>query len=72
MRTTTTGEETDRDVIRWRRDQLVHAGFQLPLAGLIAKDRRYDLHALIVLVEQGCQPELAAQILAPLESESAA
>jgi hypothetical protein len=72
MRTTTTGEQTDRDVIDWRRDQLVHTGFPLPLAGLIAKDRRYDLHALIELVEQGCQPELAARILAPLESESAA
>jgi hypothetical protein len=72
MRTKTTGEQTDRNVIRWRRDQLVHAGFALPVAGRIAKDPRYDLHALIELVEHGCQPELAARILAPLESESAA
>jgi hypothetical protein len=71
MRTTTT-EYTDLDATPWRHDQLVHTGFPLPLAGLIAKDRRYDLHALIELVEQGCQPELAARILAPLESESAA
>jgi hypothetical protein len=72
MGTTTTGEQTDRDVISWRRDQLAHTGFPLPLSGLIAKDQRYDLHALIGLVERGCEPELAARILAPLETESAA
>jgi hypothetical protein len=72
MRTKTTGEQTERDVTRWRRDQLVHSGFALPMAGRIAKDRRYDLHALIELVEQGCPPELAARIFEPLESESAA
>jgi hypothetical protein len=72
MRTTTTNEQTELDVMRWRRDQLVRTGFPLPLAGLIAKDRRYDLHDLIELVEHGCPPELAARILAPFESENAA
>jgi hypothetical protein len=28
-----------------------------------------DLHALIELIERGCPPELAARILAPLETE---
>ena len=71
MRTTTTTERAD-DVVRWRREQLVNTGFALPMAADIAKDSRYDLHMLIELVEQGCKPELAARILAPLEGESAA
>jgi hypothetical protein len=65
---------TDRaqDVVRWRRDQLVGSGFPVPLAARVAKDARYDLHALIELVERGCPPELAVRILAPLDGELAA
>lgn len=59
-------------VTSWRRDRLVEAGFALPLASRLARDRRHDLHALIELVEQGCPPELALRILAPLETETAA
>ena len=33
-------------------------------------DPRYDLHVLIDLVKRGCQPDLAARILAPLYDES--
>jgi hypothetical protein len=51
----------------WRQAQLVSAGFPSPLAGQLAEARRYDLHALIELVERGCAPELATRILAPLE-----
>jgi hypothetical protein len=50
----------------------VEAGFSLPRATRVARDRRYDLHALIGLVEQGCPPELALRILAPVEEGSAA
>ena len=59
-------------VTSWRRDRLVEAGFALPLASRLARDRRYDLHALIELVEHGCPPGLALRILAPLEEETAA
>ena len=59
-------------VTSWRRDRLVEAGFALPLASRLACDLRYDLHALIGLVEQGCPPELALRILAPMEKETAA
>jgi hypothetical protein len=59
-------------VVAWRRRQLVDSGFPLPLATRIAKDGRYDLHALIELVERGCEPELALRILTPLETEDAA
>ena len=60
------------NVTSWRRDRLVDAGFALPLASRLSRDGRYDLHALIELVEHGCPPELALRILAPLEEETAA
>jgi hypothetical protein len=60
------------NVTSWRRDRLVEAGFALPLASRLARDGRYDLHALIELVEQGCPPRLAVRILAPVEQGSAA
>jgi hypothetical protein len=55
------------DVAEWRRMQLLRSGFPRGLAEQVAADGRYDLHALIELVEQSCPPELAARILAPLE-----
>jgi hypothetical protein len=70
MRTETTSER-GRSVGEWRRDQLVASGFPPALAGLIATDARYDLHALIELVERGCPPELAVRILAPVEGAAA-
>jgi hypothetical protein len=60
------------EIVSWRRDQLVGAGFTLPTAARLACDHRYELHALIEIVERGCPPELAARILAPLEQDSAA
>jgi hypothetical protein len=59
------------DLLRWRRDQLLAAGFEPALALELAQDRRYDLHALIELVEDGCPPHLAVRILAPLEEPAA-
>jgi hypothetical protein len=72
MQTTTTAEQTGNEVVRWRREQLVGSGFPLPLAARLAKDARYDLHALIELTKRGCEPELAVRILAPDDEESAA
>jgi hypothetical protein len=65
-------EQGAQVVVSWRRDRLVHTGFALPMAARVAHDPRYDLHALIELVERGCSPELAVRILAPLEDETAA
>ena len=59
--------QAGQDVVAWRRDQLVHAGFPLPLASHVAHDQRFDLHALIELTERGCSPQLATRIVAPLE-----
>jgi hypothetical protein len=64
---TETRDRTRDEVRGWRREQLLHAGFPPPLAARVSGDTRFDLHALIELVEQGCPPELAVRILAPLE-----
>jgi hypothetical protein len=72
VQTKATIEHRGHEVVRWRREQLVRSGFSLPLAARIAKDARYDLHALIALAECGCQPELAVRILAAEDGESAA
>jgi hypothetical protein len=59
-------QHDEEQVVAWRREQLVEAGFSPPLAARVASDR-YDVHALIELAERGCDPELAVRILAPLE-----
>ena len=72
MRTNTAREATRQGLVRWRREQLVHSGFPFPVAARLAEDSRYDLHALIELVERGCPPALAVRILAPLDDEAGA
>ena len=44
------------EVVRWRCEQLVASGFAHALAANIAQNAHYDLHALIELVERGCEP----------------
>jgi hypothetical protein len=63
--------EVRREVVGWRREQLTDSGFAPAVAARLAEDTRYDLHALIELVERGCRPELAARIVAPLDDEVA-
>ena len=53
--------------VEWRFGRLVDTGFPRGLAARLARDTRYDLHALIELVEHGCHPALAARILAPVD-----
>ena len=72
MPTNTTKEGTPNEVVRWRREKLAESGFPLPVAARLAKDSRYDLHALIELVERGCPHALAVRIVAPLEDDVAA
>ena len=60
------------EVVRWRRERLDESGFPLTVAARLAEDARYDLHALIELVERGCPPALAVRIVAPLDDEAAA
>jgi hypothetical protein len=57
------------ELMRWRIARLHDAGFDGVLAEQLAGDHRWDLHALLELVDRGCPPELAARILAPLEDQ---
>ena len=68
MQIQTSQERNVRQLVVWRREQLVQTGFPPQLASRLAKDVRYDLHALIELVERECPPELAVRILAPLHA----
>jgi len=51
----------------WRRRRLMAAGFDATLATSLTRDEAVDLHELLVLLDRGCSPELAARILAPLD-----
>jgi hypothetical protein len=55
------------DLVAWRAQRLRGAGFDPRLALDVARDDRFDLHALLGLVDRGCPAELAVRILAPLE-----
>jgi hypothetical protein len=57
------------DVAAWRYARLRRAGFGTDLAEALSRDCELDLHALIQLLERGCPPQLAARILAPLDTE---
>ena len=46
----------------WRLHVLMEAGFPLPLAERVAVSEA-DLHRAVELVESGCTPETAAEIL---------
>lgn len=61
-----TGHDQDL-IVRWRTSHLREAGFDPRLAEALARDCGYDLHAVLRLVDDGCPPELAARILAPLD-----
>ena len=46
----------------WRLHVLIEAGYPLPLAERIAGSEA-DLHRAVELVDRGCAPETAAEIL---------
>jgi hypothetical protein len=52
-----------------RFDLLQAAGFPTLLAHAVARDTRYELHALVDLAAQGCPAELAVRIVAPLDED---
>ena len=63
------GSGLPADAETWRRCRLLEAGLPASLAGEVAGDGRFDLHAVLELVDRGCPPELAVRILAPLPQE---
>lgn len=67
MKPIRTDPTAQRDALEdWRRRRLIVAGFDALLAVELA-DGDVDLHELLVLVDRGCPPQLAARILAPIE-----
>ena len=55
--------ESERDKVEsWRLHVLIEAGYPLPYAERLAGSCA-DLHVAVELVERGCQPETAAEIL---------
>jgi hypothetical protein len=50
-------------VLRWRFEELVRAGYDPGNAMIIASHVEVDLHAATDLVERGCPPDTAFQIL---------
>lgn len=63
------GGQQRAELVSWRCAYLVEAGLDDALASAVAADPRWDLHALLELLERGCPPALAARILAPADDE---
>lgn len=55
--------DTAGQVLGWRIEQLVSAGYDGEAAFTLALDRSIDLHDAIDLVRRGCPPETAVRIL---------
>lgn len=57
-------EETEAErVERWRSEELERAGFAPDTAVILAGRLDVDLHGAVRLLERGCPPSLAAEIL---------
>jgi len=50
-------------VEQWRLDSLARAGYDGESAAVLAASPEVDLHLAVSLVERGCSPEQAAEIL---------
>ena len=48
---------------RWRAERLERAGYDADAAAQLAARPDVDLHQAIGLIEKGCSPEVALQIL---------
>jgi hypothetical protein len=56
--------ETEAErVERWRADELIRAGFDPDSALKLAARQDVDIHRAAQMLERGCPPELAVQIL---------
>lgn len=56
-------EREDERVVEWRRRTLERAGYAVEDAGVLAADLTVDLHVAVALLEDGCPPEVALEIL---------
>jgi hypothetical protein len=51
------------DIVSWRIERLLGAGYDDEAALVLALDRDVDLHQAVSLLERGCSVETALQIL---------
>jgi hypothetical protein len=51
------------EVLRWRWEQLLDAGYDTESASYLAKRVEIDLHLAMRLVHDGCPPDTAVRIL---------
>jgi hypothetical protein len=51
------------EVMRWRFEKLVEAGYDGPTASTLARSLEIDLDLAVRLVRDGCPPETAVRIL---------
>jgi hypothetical protein len=64
MRTTTSPPDVEtRQVVQWRYDELVRAGWGQRDALFLAMHGGVDLHVACDLIRRGCPPQLARRIL---------
>ena len=55
---------TEQELVeRWRAEELERAGYPADAAAELAMRSDVDLHRAAELLQQGCTPELAVQIL---------
>ena len=62
MQTLDPQQDEQAKVHGWRMHVLIEAGYPVELADRLAESDA-DLHSAVGLVEQGCTPETAVQIL---------
>jgi hypothetical protein len=56
--------DRERDeVVSWRVERLLAAGYDGEASVVLALDRDVDLHLAVSLLERGCPPDVALQIL---------
>ena len=53
----------DAEVLRWRAERLLEAGYDAETASFVAERLEIDLHLAISLAERGCPPATAVRIL---------
>jgi hypothetical protein len=63
------GPDQRQQLVDWRRRYLAGVGVDPALASTVSADLRWDLNALLQLLERGCPGHLAARILAPIDEE---
>jgi N12 class adenine-specific DNA methylase len=54
---------SDEEVVAWRVEQLMRAGSDQACAVILARRGHVDLHEAVDLLERGCPPKVALEIL---------